>query len=83
MYDTPSAAARRAIQRLQGRDGVFFAGAWLGDGFHEAGLRTGLEAAFALGGSVPWKATTLHTHTLRHERSARPTPVIVESAGAT
>ncbi len=64
MYDTPSAAARRSVQRVQGRDGLFFAGAWLGDGFHEAGLRTGLEAAFALGGRVPWDATTTHVHAL-------------------
>jgi hypothetical protein len=66
MYDAPSAAARRSVQRLQGREGLFFAGAWLGDGFHEAGLRTGLEAAFALGGSAPWQATTQYRHTLVH-----------------
>jgi len=74
MYDTASAAGRRGIQRLQGQDGLFFAGAWLGDGFHEAGLRTGLEAAFALGGSVPWQATTQYTHTLSHGAAARPAP---------
>jgi uncharacterized protein len=67
MYDAPSAAARRSVQRIQGRDGLFFAGAWLGDGFHEAGLRTGLEAAFALGGAVPWEATTQHRHQLARE----------------
>lgn len=81
MYDNASAAGRRAIQRLQGRDGLFFAGAWLGDGFHEAGLRTGLEAAFALGGSVPWKATTQHTHTLSYAPEARPAPQLVAAAG--
>ena len=64
MYDGPSAVARRSVQRIQGRDGLFFAGSWLGDGFHEAGLRTGLEAAFALGGQVPWEATTQQRHTL-------------------
>jgi predicted NAD/FAD-binding protein len=64
MYDAASAAARRSVQRIQGQDGLFFAGSWLGDGFHEAGLRTGLEAAFALGGKVPWEATTTHTHQL-------------------
>jgi uncharacterized protein len=64
MYDAASAAARRSVQRIQGQDGLFFAGSWLGDGFHEAGLRTGLEAAFALGGQVPWQATTTHTHAL-------------------
>jgi predicted NAD/FAD-binding protein len=66
MYDAPSAAARRSVQRVQGREGLFFAGAWLGDGFHEAGLGTGLEAAFALGGSVPWQAATQHQHSLVH-----------------
>ncbi len=66
MYDAPSAAARRSVQRVQGREGLFFAGAWLGDGFHEAGLRTGLEAAFALGGSVPWQAATEHKHALAY-----------------
>jgi predicted NAD/FAD-binding protein len=81
MYDTASAAGRRGIQRLQGQDGLFFAGSWLGDGFHEAGLRTGLEAAFALGGSVPWNATTQHTHTLSHETSARPLPQLAAVAG--
>ncbi len=82
MYDTVSAAGRRAIQRLQGQDGLFFAGSWLGDGFHEAGLRTGLEAAFALGGSVPWKATTLHTHTLSHASTTRPVPHLAAVAGS-
>ncbi|MDZ4761862.1 MAG: FAD-dependent oxidoreductase [Alphaproteobacteria bacterium] len=62
IYDAPSAAARQTIQRLQGRDGLYVSGAWLGDGFHEAGLRTGLEAALALGGSVPWEAALQHRH---------------------
>ncbi|MEZ5939627.1 MAG: FAD-dependent oxidoreductase [Hyphomonadaceae bacterium] len=65
MYDMASIAARRAVQRVQGRNGLFFSGAWLGDGFHEAGLRTGLEAAHALGGSVPWTAHLEHQHTFR------------------
>ena len=75
MYDGPSAAARRSVQRIQGRDGLFFAGAWLGDGFHEAGLRTGLEAAFALGGQVPWEATTTQKHVLAHSPSFVHAPI--------
>jgi uncharacterized protein len=69
IYDGPSAAARRAITAVQGDDGLFFSGAWLGDGFHEAGLRTGLEAAFALGGSVPWDATLRNRYTADAPRS--------------
>lgn len=65
MYDLTSAAARRSLQRAQGRDGLYFAGAWLGDGFHEAGLRSGLEAAYALGGRTPWEA---------HLRTSHPAP---------
>jgi predicted NAD/FAD-binding protein len=72
MYDAASAAARRTVQRTQGRDGLYFSGAWLGDGFHEAGLRTGLEAAFALGGAVPWEPTVQHHHAPAHKPSVRP-----------
>lgn len=72
MYDAPSAAARRTLQRIQGRDGLYFAGAWLGDGFHEAGLRTGLEAALALGGAVPWTPTIRHAHAPAHVHEPHP-----------
>ena len=64
MYDAPAAAGRSAITRLQGQNGLLFAGAWLGDGFHEAGLRTGLEASHALGGEVPWNVVLEHRHTM-------------------
>jgi predicted NAD/FAD-binding protein len=62
MYDATSDAGRRSIQRMQGDKGLYFAGAWLGDGFHEAGLRSGLEAAIALGGRVPWTPVLRHHH---------------------
>jgi hypothetical protein len=70
MFDAASAAARRALQRIQGQDGLHFAGAWLGDGFHEAGLRTGLEAALAAGGEAPWSAVAAGAVAAR-----RPAPV--------
>lgn len=80
MYDTVSAAARRSVQRVQGKDGLFFAGSWLGDGFHEAGLRTGLEAAIALGAKLPWDVTTEQTHTLSHATAGRPMVQVLEAA---
>jgi predicted NAD/FAD-binding protein len=80
MYDAASAAARRSIQRIQGQGGLFFAGSWLGDGFHEAGLRTGLEAAFALGGQVPWEATTIHRHVLTHTPASWTAPAMASAA---
>jgi uncharacterized protein len=53
-FDTPALAAQRRFCRIQGRGGVWYAGAWLGHGFHEDGLTAGLRVAMALGGSVPW-----------------------------
>jgi len=53
-FDTTALAAQRRIGRIQGRGGVWYAGAWLGHGFHEDGLTAGLRAAMALGGRVPW-----------------------------
>jgi predicted NAD/FAD-binding protein len=53
-FDTPALAAQRRFGRIQGRGGVWYAGAWLGHGFHEDGLTAGLRVARTLGGEVPW-----------------------------
>jgi predicted NAD/FAD-binding protein len=53
-FDTASLASQRRFNRIQGRGGVWYAGAWLGYGFHEDGLTAGLRVAHALGGKVPW-----------------------------
>lgn len=55
-FDAAADAAVRGIRRLQGAGGIWFAGAWMGRGFHEDGLKSGLSAALSLGGSVPWDA---------------------------
>jgi len=47
---TPSAQAR--LRELSGARGTYYAGAHLGNGFHEAGLESGVAAAAALG--VAW-----------------------------
>lgn len=53
---TPEAlAAQRRLWSIQGRGGIWFAGAWFGAGFHEDGLQAGLAAAEEIGGvRRPW-----------------------------
>ncbi len=45
LFDTAAIRAQAAIWDLQGRRGMWFAGAHLGSGFHEDGLQAGLAVA--------------------------------------
>jgi len=55
-FDAAMEAAVREVKRHQGEGGLWLAGAWMGSGFHEDGLKSGLSAALSLGGAVPWDA---------------------------
>lgn len=54
-FDSRSISAQARLDDIQGTRGTWFAGAWTGHGFHEDGLRSGLDAAIALGATVPWR----------------------------
>lgn len=56
LFDTAAIAAQKSLRALQGRNGLSFAGAWLGYGFHEDGLKSGLEAAAGVGVWPAWAA---------------------------
>lgn len=45
VFDDAAVQAQARLQRLQGRKRTWFAGAWMGYGFHEDGLKAGLGAA--------------------------------------
>ena len=62
-FDAAAEAAVRGLKRIQGQNGLWFAGAWMGRGFHEDGLKSGLSAALSLGGHVPWDAKGVDIHT--------------------
>ncbi len=54
LYDAATFQAQEDIEAIQRRGGVWYAGAWLGYGFHEDGLRSGLRVAGALGAAPDW-----------------------------
>ena len=45
VFDASAIAAQRRLDRLQGQQHRYFCGAWAGYGFHEDGLKSGLQAA--------------------------------------
>lgn len=54
-FDLAALSAKSRLWSLQGEGGVYFAGAYFGDGFHEDGLQSGLAAAeLASGARRPW-----------------------------
>jgi predicted NAD/FAD-binding protein len=54
-FDARALSAQARLDDIQGTRHTWFAGAWTGFGFHEDGLRSGLDAAQALGAHVPWR----------------------------
>ena len=52
VFDATTIAAQAQLRGLNGRRNTYFAGAYLGHGFHEDGLQSGVEVARLLG--VEW-----------------------------
>ena len=60
VFDLAAIRAQGQMPALQGQQHTWFAGAWMGYGFHEDGLKAGLQAARALidaHGLAPRQAT--------------------------
>jgi uncharacterized protein len=49
LFDLGAIEAQQQLATIQGKNRVWFAGAWTKYGFHEDGLRSGLDVARALG----------------------------------
>ena len=54
VFDAGSQQLQARLETVQGRDGVWFCGAWTGYGFHEDGMRSGVDVALRLGATLPW-----------------------------
>jgi predicted NAD/FAD-binding protein len=58
-YNQAAFAAQKRLGEIQGRRHTWFCGAWTGYGFHEDGLRSGLDVAEALGAYASWREAPL------------------------
>ena len=58
LFDIASFEGQTEMDAIQGLNGLWYAGAWLGYGFHEDGLRSGLRVAEALGSRPDWVRDT-------------------------
>lgn len=56
LYNPRMVAAQEELEKIQGKRGIWYAGAWTGYGFHEDGFASGMGVGLRLGGSVPWEA---------------------------
>jgi predicted NAD/FAD-binding protein len=75
VFTTAALEAQKQLHRIQGRSHTWYAGAWTGYGFHEDGMRSGVEVAQALGASLPWDSARV-----RASRELTLVPKIVRRA---
>ena len=54
VFDHAAMQAQARLHEIQGRDRLWFCGAWTGYGFHEDGLRSAVEVVQGLGHPIPW-----------------------------
>lgn len=57
VFDQAAITAQSRLSGMQGRDRVWFCGAWSRYGFHEDGLRSAVAVVARMGGAIPWQRT--------------------------
>ena len=67
VFDAKAIAMQSRLAEIQGQNGLFFAGAWTGFGFHEDGLKSAVAIAKTLGVEIPWE-----TKVAAFEKSSEP-----------
>jgi len=54
IYNKSSILGQNKMEELQGFNNQWYCGAWLGNGFHEAGISTSIKISKNLNGKIPW-----------------------------
>ncbi len=70
-FNAQAMAAQERLGSIQGKDRLWFAGAWTGWGFHEDGIASAVEIARALGITVPWPAADHRPGVVQKQKNAR------------
>jgi predicted NAD/FAD-binding protein len=60
VFDDAAMKAQSLLPAIQGRDRLWFCGAYSGFGFHEDGLRSAVDVALRLGVFAPWQVGEQH-----------------------
>lgn len=55
VLDATAVAAQKRMSMIQGIRNTWYCGAYHGNGFHEDGLKSGLDVAERLGARIPWR----------------------------
>ncbi|WP_430434655.1 NAD(P)/FAD-dependent oxidoreductase [Methyloversatilis sp.] len=55
LFDGLAIDAQARLPEIQGRDRLWYCGAWTGYGFHEDGLASAVRVARHLGADIPWQ----------------------------
>ena len=59
VFDTKAISAQQRLRGIQGRNNLFWCGAWTANGFHEDGLKSAVATMKTLGVTVPWQSDTI------------------------
>ena len=54
IFNNSTNKAQKLINKIQGKDNIYFVGAWLGYGFHEDGISSAIEISKYFDIKVPW-----------------------------
>ena len=62
IFDTQAIQAQNRLSENQGKNSLYFCGAWTANGFHEDGLKSAVATALSLGIEIPWDTPTRAWH---------------------
>ena len=56
VFDAKAISAQQRLRGIQGRNNLYWCGAWTANGFHEDGLKSAVATMKTLGVKVPWQS---------------------------